>query len=369
MATAERPPNIEGEDFSNYFSAYGYLYNQKEMLEDPDRMSAYFRAITGNTASFKDKVVLDVGTGSGILAIWAAKAGAKKVYAVEATYMAKHAQTLCEANGVGHIVEVIQSAMEDVELPEKVDIIVSEWMGYMLLRESMLDSVLIARDKYLAPGGAMYPSHATMYMAPIFDYTQDRRDQEYRVSLENWAQFSKDLSDKYQVSFDCLSESYNQESRQYFYDSALWVNTHPSQLLGPPVAMLTYDLHTLTLDELKATQKGDLSMAIMNTSNNPEINGFVIWFDAYFKGSEASPAMLPVTLSTAPNPEGATHWGQQQFHLAPGIKANHGDSIKNKWEIRRQKQNPRLLEVTFSMTHINHNGTTVAERVNHYRVD
>ncbi len=63
---------------------------------------------------------------------------------------------------VGDIVEVIQGTIESVELPEKVDIIISEWMGYFLLRESMLDSVLVARDKFLKPGGALYPSHATM---------------------------------------------------------------------------------------------------------------------------------------------------------------------------------------------------------------
>lgn len=60
------------------------------------------------------------------------------------------------------MIEVIQGTIESVELPEKVDIIISEWMGYFLLRESMLDSVLVARDKFLKPGGAMYPSHANM---------------------------------------------------------------------------------------------------------------------------------------------------------------------------------------------------------------
>ena len=112
------------------------------MLEDSERMRSYFEAIVGNAEAFAGKVVLDVGAGTGILGIWAAKAGAKKVYCVEATYMAEHATTVAAANGVGDVVEVIQATMEDVELPEKVDIIVSEWMGYLLLRESMLDSVL-----------------------------------------------------------------------------------------------------------------------------------------------------------------------------------------------------------------------------------
>ena len=65
------------------------------------------------------QVVLDVGTGSGILAIWSAQAGARKVFAVEATNMAEHARELARANGVSDIVEVIQGTVEDVELPEK----------------------------------------------------------------------------------------------------------------------------------------------------------------------------------------------------------------------------------------------------------
>ena len=180
----------------------------------------------------------------------AAAAGAKKVYAVEATDMAQFAKKLVAAQGLDGVVEVIQGVVESVVIPEKVDIIISEWMvracacagvatchtcrshscpgcffllplshvccalagqccfirggsggggagnmaavlgagpaslhlaypsaaaaaavtatqGYFLLRESMLDSVLAARDKYLKPDGALYPSHARMFVAPI----------------------------------------------------------------------------------------------------------------------------------------------------------------------------------------------------------
>lgn len=63
--------------------------------------------------------MLDVGTGSGILAIWSAQAGARKVYAVEATKMAEHARDLVKANNVQDVVEVIEGSMEEVTLPEK----------------------------------------------------------------------------------------------------------------------------------------------------------------------------------------------------------------------------------------------------------
>lgn len=58
--------------------------------------------------------------------------------------------------------------MEALTLPEdgKVDIIVSEWMGHFLLHEGMLDSVIVARDKFLRPGGLIFPENATLFSAP-----------------------------------------------------------------------------------------------------------------------------------------------------------------------------------------------------------
>ena len=142
-------------DFANYFCSYAQLYHQKQMLADHNRMAAYHSAILGNQEVFRDKIVMDIGTGSGILAVWAAQAGARKVYAIEYTDMAKHAEKVMQANGVDNIVTVIQGAVEEVVLPIEedqleceedngerdnssrcVDIIVSEWMGYFLVRSA-----------------------------------------------------------------------------------------------------------------------------------------------------------------------------------------------------------------------------------------
>ncbi|GMH89238.1 hypothetical protein TL16_g11394 [Triparma laevis f. inornata] len=133
----------KASDFANYFCSYSQIFHQKQMLSDTIRMASYHSAIVGNPDCFKDKIVMDVGTGSGILAVWAALAGARKVYAIEYTDMAKNAEQVMKANGVDHIVTVVQGAVEDIKLPEgtegNVDVIISEWMGYFLLRESMLD--------------------------------------------------------------------------------------------------------------------------------------------------------------------------------------------------------------------------------------
>jgi len=128
-------PDMENPDDLEYFYPYSFLTDQRLMLEDKPRMDSYFNAIKNNPACFKNAIVLDVGCGTGVLSIWAAKAGAKKVYAVEATAMAQHAEVLAAHNGVSDIVTVFESKIEDVELPEKVDIIISEWMGLLLLRE------------------------------------------------------------------------------------------------------------------------------------------------------------------------------------------------------------------------------------------
>ena len=153
-----------------YFDEYGLLFDHVGMLQDDQRMSAYQQAIRLNAEEhFRGKVVLDVGAGTGVLSIWAAQAGAAHVYAVEATAVAVHAERMVQAHGFADTITVLRGRMEDVELPSKVDVILSEWMGYFLLRESMVQSVLLARDRWLAPGGVMYPSSARLLVAALDD--------------------------------------------------------------------------------------------------------------------------------------------------------------------------------------------------------
>jgi protein arginine N-methyltransferase 1 len=118
------------------------------------RTSSYKAAIETNADVFKDKIVLDIGCGTGILSIFAARAGAKHVYGIEFADIADYAQEIIRTNNLTEKVTIIKSKVEDAVLPvEKVDIIISEWMGYFLIYESMLDTVLYARDKWLKPDG------------------------------------------------------------------------------------------------------------------------------------------------------------------------------------------------------------------------
>jgi len=135
------------------------------MIQDKVRTSTYAHFILTNPILFRDAIVLDVGCGTGILSLFAARAGAKRVIAVDASNIAEKAEKIAKANNFENVITVIRGKIETISLPpdiEKVDIIVSEWMGYALLYESMLDSVLIARDRFLKPGGVMAPSQCQM---------------------------------------------------------------------------------------------------------------------------------------------------------------------------------------------------------------
>ncbi|KAF2853071.1 histone-arginine methyltransferase CARM1 [Plenodomus tracheiphilus IPT5] len=158
----------------DYFESYKGNSIHREMIEDRVRTEGYRDFIEKNPEVFKDKVVLDVGCGTGILSLFSARAGAKKVFAVDNSGIVTRAKEIVAKNGYSDRIEVIQGRVEDFNTQrligkEKVDIIISEWMGYGLLFEGMLDSVLRARDMYLKPDGILVPSHCNIRVAPISD--------------------------------------------------------------------------------------------------------------------------------------------------------------------------------------------------------
>lgn len=373
IPTFDGSEKAKATDFANYFCSYAQLYHQKQMLADHNRMAAYHSAIMGNADVFKDKVVMDVGTGSGILAVWAAQAGAKRVYAVEYTDMAKHAKSLMEANGVADIVTVIQGAVEDIELPyeehnlhpenqeedskhQVVDIIISEWMGYFLLRESMLDSLIRARDKFLKRGkGLMFPSHTTMYLSPIQDEEERKiSNQEYSGAMSDWTQFAESTKSVYGVDMNILAYDYDREQKEYYLLSSRWAELPPDAVLATPAVVKQVDMCTCTLADSKGIFSGDQNTefdfdVVSDDHPGAIISGYAGWFTADFKsrtdeGGKNAPLLSnPVSLSTGPE-NGYTHWGQQVFHLLSSIPLIQGEKtrLQGSLEMTRSKENARL---------------------------
>ena len=133
---------------------YAKLSIHEDMLSDGVRTLGYRDAIEKNAHLIKDKIVLDVGCGTAILSMMAAKVGAKHVIAVDASEIVEYARRIVVANGLSEKITVVRGTMESVKLPdgiEKVDVIISEWMGYALLYESMLPSCVHMGSPTRAP--------------------------------------------------------------------------------------------------------------------------------------------------------------------------------------------------------------------------
>lgn len=127
----DAPPPLEdaSKKMDYYFESYSHYGIHEEMLGDAVRTEGYRDFIIGNPSLFEGKIVLDVGCGTSILSMFAAKAGARHVYAVDASSMADKARAIVEENGLSDRITVIRGKIEEINLPtDHVDIIISEWM-------------------------------------------------------------------------------------------------------------------------------------------------------------------------------------------------------------------------------------------------
>ena len=156
----------------------------------------------------------------------------------------------------------VRGKIEEVVLPVKtVDIIVSEWMGYCLLYEAMLDSVLWARDHYLAHWGLMVPSHCTLRIAPM-------ADSEY---IDDHIHYWKDV-----YGFDMTSMCRN------IYKDAVIREVPISSIPAESSPFLQLCLRTTKKEELSFASK---AFSCTLKADMEALDGFVIWFDIFFMQS------------------------------------------------------------------------------------
>jgi len=168
-----------------------------------------------------------------------------------------------------------------------VDIIVSEWMGYFLLRESMLDSVIRAREMFLKPkSGILLPSHATMLIAPIMN--EDHHHgvlKDYSEGMDDWHDYLTNARERYGVDMSILTEEYDKEQRDYYLVSSHWVQLDANTVLAPPIVVKTLDLAVCTLEDAKGVGLTEFSFDIASQGGavDEEISGFAGWFTVDFQ--------------------------------------------------------------------------------------
>ncbi|KAF2900191.1 hypothetical protein ILUMI_05986 [Ignelater luminosus] len=304
-----------------YFLSYEDLEVHKCMLQDTKRNEAYHKAIFDNKEAFKGKIVLDVGAGTGILSVFCAQAGAAKVYAVEASETYKLAIEVAQENNLQDVIQVIHSPVETLTLPEdgKVDIIVSEWMGHFLLHEGMLDSVIFARDKFLRPGGLIFPENATLFSAPC--------------SIPSLNDYWKDVCG---VSMTRFSDKLKAQTCQ----SPKIMTVKSDDVLSDPEVLLWIDLREITVEELNLSKIRHL--AVVDKPGNYQ--GICLWFACAFPATDTE----PVYLSTDPD-EGETHWKQTVIVLPADIPVEEGTPIPYEISIKRSEEDHRKYTIEVQM--------------------
>ncbi|XP_029284589.1 LOW QUALITY PROTEIN: protein arginine N-methyltransferase 3 [Cottoperca gobio] len=308
----------EDEDEA-YFSSYGHYSIHEEMLKDKVRTESYRDFMYRNPEVFRDKVVLDVGCGTGILSMFAARAGAKKVIAVDQSEIIYQAMDIVRSNQLEDKITLIKGRIEDIKLPvEKVDIIISEWMGYFLLFESMLDSILYARDLYLADGGSVYPDLCNISLAVVGD------TQKHQERIAFW-------DDVYGFNMACMKKAVVPEA------SVEVVNE--DTLICEPTVIQTIDCNNVCLSELEFAS--DFCLKITKTSDCTAIVGY---FDIFFDKGCSNKVMF----STGPQVTN-THWKQTVFLLEKPFSVQAGEELQGKITVRKNKKDPRSLFVTFEL--------------------
>ena len=298
---------VEENDTDPYFASYARMGIHEEMLKDAVRTGAYeeWAKRAGACGYMKGKTVLDVGAGTGILSMFAAREGAGKVIAVEASSTSQLAKRIIAANGYSDRISIIPHMVEEPVTDrtvreitggeKKVDIIVSEWMGYALLYENMLDAVVHARDKWLAPDGIVEPSHALLYVAGL----ECSEAYNQRASFFTGKPYGMDLS---------IVE------RPAFAEASVEV-IDPETIAAGPVMLEEIDIRTVPAHAF-ADKTYSITMPVNRDVS--AIHCICIYFDCDFRmpHNEAE----KVVLSTAPQ-NTPTHWKQSVLYFTKPLPA------------------------------------------------
>ena len=309
----------------SYFESYSRFSIHREMLSDAPRTRAYQRAIENNPSLIRGRRVLDVGCGSGILSLFAARAGAEKVLAIDGSgKMARLARAAVASNGYAGAVEVLHGDVEALpSLPGgPVDVLVSEWMGYALLFEGMLDSVIRARDKFLKPGGAMLPDRATMLVAGGGPGTS---------SVPFW-------SDVYGFDLSCIGREVHGESLHV----GVVAPVGSADIVTGEATLRSYDLTVLREEDVGFLSE-EFSLANADGAGTAEVHTLVLWFDVGFSARFC--AEDEVTLSTSPG-SAPTHWAQTVLHLREPISLGPGGSVRGVASVSRSRESRRSIDIS-----------------------
>jgi protein arginine N-methyltransferase 1 len=258
------------------------------MLADLPRVRAMGGAL--RAALRPGDAVLDIGTGSGLLAMLACRYGAGRVYAVERGHILEVARQVARHNGLDGRIEFFAGHSTKVELPEKVDLVVAELIGDFGLDEGIWPVFADARRRFLKPEGRLLPEGLALYLAPTAEGGK-------------YLDWLGPLQEATGLDFSPLRELSSQVSRNLWAEAA--------SLLGPAGCMLRCDLY----QDGPAVPEGEVRVEIRQEGL---LAGWVGWFEAFAEGRPF--------LSTAP-PNAGSSWSNVFFPIGEAVPVRPGDQV------------------------------------------
>ena len=271
----------EGSALTRYEDFYA-------MLSDNIRHEAYQKAIDETVKS--GDVVLDLGAGTGILGIMALKAGASKVYMIEKSDSIDLAKEIVIQNGFAEQVTYFNESSLEVELPEKVDVIVSETLGSFGVDENTLEFVIDARKRFLKEGGKIIPEEITVFIEPV-------ESDECNQKLEFWRNIAGiDFAPAHHV----------------FSQKMMVEKLQNKNILAHGDPFCSIDFNTIDDAALMSTTYHVIE-------KRGTIHGFAGWFDLQLSEN--------VQLSTAAD-RPTTHWKQAFFPITEKVSVVPNDVVE-----------------------------------------
>lgn len=264
---------------------YDYLSVHQEMLEDSDRLKFFYKSLERFVRP--DSIVMDIGTGTGILALMAAKLGAQRVYAVDNSKIIEVAKAIAIKNGLHHKIQFIKENSLKVQIPERVDIIVSEMIGHCGFEEHCLSIFEDAQNRFLKNKGTIIPSQLNLYGVPISSREYSEKEAFYKNKV-----FGLDIS----LVFE--------KGKENIFVEKIGEN----DFLSEPQKLLSFEF----VLPYKKTFEISKDFKIDKTS---KLNGVALWFDTCLGNMKLSSGPFGTS----------SHWQSAVFYFKESLLVKSGD--------------------------------------------
>jgi len=266
------------------------------MLNDEVRMKKYAAAISKSINP--GDVVIDIGSGTGILGFLAAQYGAAEVQGIEKSRLAEYAkkikdQSFFDSKIAFHQLDILQDKLPEIE----ADVLVCELFGNFGIEEELVEIIKKAKDAFIKPNGRMIPEQLSLHIAPV------QCSKAYR-ELANW---NIELCD---IDFSPL--------QQLAYNAIYQIQSEPVRMLASPSEIAHLDLYQLNTTVFKEVG--------FEVSTAGTLHGMAGWFE-----TQLAPGII---LNTGPDAP-ATHWGQILFPIGDPVELAVQDRVTFQFEEKR----------------------------------